>query len=99
LDNVERVLSDIRQDAEIMRTRFTGLVDDVANILEKHGFGVAKAFLLEKEGHRELQYQAKALLRVLEKVETYPDVSADRATARLIIKAVSMLKLARGGQE
>ena len=96
MDNVERVLSDIGGDADIMRVRFTGLLDDVANILEKHGFGVTKAFLMEKQGHRELEQQAKALLRVLEKIERFPDVSGDRKTVRLIIKAVNMLKQTRG---
>ena len=82
-----------------MRVRFTGLLDEVANILEKHGFGVTKAFLMEKQGHRQLEQQAKALLRVLAKIEGYPDVSSDRKTVRLIIKAVNMLKQTRGRQE
>jgi hypothetical protein len=98
LDNVERVLSDIENDPEIIEVRFTGLLDDVANIAEKHGFGMAKAFLMEKQSHGNLRRQAKALSAVLEKIEKYPDISADRKTVRLIVKAVVALKSTRGRQ-
>ena len=95
MDSVERVLSEIKNDDEIMRPRFTGLVDDVANILEKYGFGVTKVFLLEKQGHKGLEEQAKALQKALERIESYPDISADRKTARLIIKSIGVLKSGR----
>ena len=95
MDNVENVLSEIEADNDIMKVRFTGLLDTTADELEKHGFGSTKAFLLEKQGRAGLKDQARALLKVLEKLEKYPDVSADGKTARLIIKAVNALQSIR----
>lgn len=92
MDNVERVLLEIENDNEIMRVRYTGLLDSTADMLEKHGFGLTKAFLLEKQGHAGSRYQARALLKVVEKLEKYPDINADRKTARLIIKAIDSLQ-------
>jgi len=97
MDNVEKVISEIENDSDIMRVRFTGLLDATADMLEKHGFGSTKAFLLEKQGHTNLRQQAAALLKVLGKLEKYPDVSQDRKTMRLIIKAVSSLQRQRRG--
>ncbi len=95
MDDVERLISEIENDEGIMRVRFTGLLDDTANMLEKHGFGIAKAFLLEKQSHRDSEAQAGALLKILGKIEEYPRISSDRKTARLIIKAVNSLKFRR----
>jgi len=99
LDDVEKLLSEIENDARIMGVRFTGLLDDTANILEKQGFGVTKTFLLEKQSHGNLQRQAGALLRVLEKLEEHPNISADRKTSRLIIKSLEPLKFRKKGGE
>ena len=95
MDNVEKVLLEIENDNEIMKVRFTGLLDTTADMREKHGFGSTKAFLLEKQGHAGLKDQARALLKVLEKLEKYPDISADGKTARLIIKAINSLQSKR----
>lgn len=95
MDNIEMLISEIENDNEIMGVKFTGLLDDTADVLEKQGFGVAKAFLMEKQSHRGLKDQAGALLKVLEKMEKYHGISADRKTARLIIKAVESLKSKR----
>lgn len=93
MDNVEKVISEIENDDEIMRVRFTGLLDDTANELEKHGFGVTRAFLLEKQSHRGLQVQARALAKLLDKLEQYPDIKGDRKTARLVVKAVVQIQI------
>lgn len=95
MDNVEKVILEIEADNEIMKVRFTGLLDTTADELEKHGFGSTKAFLLEKQSHAGLKDQARALLKVLEKLEKYPDISADGKTARLIIKAINSLQSKR----
>jgi len=92
VDNVDKVLLEIEADNEIMKVRFTGLLDTTADMREKHGFGTTKAFLLEKQGHASLRDQARALLKVLEKLE---NISADGKTARLIIKAVNSLQYKR----
>jgi hypothetical protein len=92
VDNVDKVLLEIERDSEIMKVRFSGLLDTTADMLEKHGFGLTKAFLLEKQGRTSSGYQARALLKVLEKLEQYPDINADRKTARLIIKAINPLQ-------
>jgi CRISPR/Cas system CMR-associated protein Cmr5 small subunit len=98
MDDVEKLISEIENNNEIMKVRFTGLLDETANMLEKHGFGVTKAFLLEKQGHKELRWQAEALLKILGKIEEYPGISSDKKTARLIIKSVDSLRLQRGGK-
>lgn len=95
MDNVERLIAEIENDREIMSTKFSGLADDTANVLEKYGFGVAKAFLMEKQSHKNLRVQAGTLLKVLEKVERYPAITSDRKTVRLIIKAVDALRFKR----
>ena len=95
MDNVEKVLSEIENDNEIMKVRYTGLLDTTADELEKHGFASTKAFLLEKQGHTGLKDQATALLKILDKVKKYPDISVDRKTVRLIIKAVNSLQYKR----
>ena len=95
MDDVTELISEIENDNEIMRIRFTGLLDEAANMLEKHGFGTTEAFLLEKQSHEGSEGQAGALLKVLEKIEKYPSISSDRKTARLIIKVVDSLKFRR----
>lgn len=93
MDNVEKVLLEIENDNDIMKVRFTGLLDTTADELEKHGFGSTKVFLLEKQGRAGLKDQARALLKILAKLEEYH--IADRKTARLIIKAVNSLQYKR----
>lgn len=95
MDDVQKLLSEIKNDKEIMKVKFTGLLDKTANMLEKHGFGVTEAFLLEKQSQTELREQSKALLKILEKIEEYPNISSDRKTARLIIKVVESLQFRR----
>jgi hypothetical protein len=92
MDDVERLISEIENDEGIMRVRFTGLLDDTADMLEKHGLGTTKVFLLEKRSHKGSEQQSDALLNILEKIEKFPSVSSDLKTARLIIKTVSSLK-------
>lgn len=96
MDDVEKLISEIEHNNEIMRVRFTGLLHDTADMLERHGFGITKAFLLEKQGHKELRWQAEALSKILGKIEEYPGISSDKKTARLIIKSVDSLRLQRG---
>lgn len=95
MDNVEKVILEIENDNQIMKVEFTGLLHTTADMREKHGFGLTKAFLLEKQGHADSKDQARALLKVLEKLEKYPDIGADGKTARLIIKAVNSLQYKR----
>jgi len=97
LDNVEKLISQIKNDPEIMRARLTGLADDVANVLEKHGWGTAKTYLLEKQNRYELKTQATALLKVLDKMEGYPDIKSNRRVARLIFKTLNSIKYSREG--
>ena len=92
MDSVEKVISEIASDTSIMRVRFTGLLDDTANVLERYGLGAAKAFLLGKQSHGDLRQQATALIRILVILEKYADVSRDRKTMRLIIKAISSIQ-------
>lgn len=97
MDNVEKLLSQIKNDIDIMKVKFTArFLDNAADVLEKHGFGTCKTFLHEKQSRdEELRDQATAILRVLDKVEEYPDIKTNRKVMRLIIKALISLKSQR----
>jgi hypothetical protein len=95
MDDVERIISEVEKDEEIMRVRFTDLLHKTADMLEKHGFGTAKVFLLEKQSRGSLEQQAQALVKILGIIERYPKIASDRKTARLIIKAIDSLKSRR----
>lgn len=96
MDEIESLIYEIENDRNIMNTRFTAsFLSDISEVFEKHGFGVTKAFLLEKQGRRELYEQATTMLRVLEKLERCPKVQTDRAVGRLFIKTLKSIVMAR----
>ena len=92
MDDVEKLLNEIKEDESVVKTRFSAnFLDSVSEIYEKHGFGATKAFLLDKQQRRELKKQATALLNVLNKFEKYPRVKDDRRIGRIIIKILGTL--------
>lgn len=88
MDEVDRVMDELTHDKQVQDANFTGLAHDVADIVEKYGFGNARLYLRDKSGQASLRRQAQVLLHVLDIIEKYPAVVADRKTARLIIKTL-----------
>lgn len=96
MDRIELLLKEIKEDRLIWETErgriwFTGFAEDVADIFEKYGFGVTKVYLAKREERREVD-QAKSLQRVIEKFRKYPEIEANRAVGRYIIKALSSIR-------
>jgi len=92
MDDVENLLKEIQEDKNIVNTKFSSsFLDNVSEVYEKHGFGVTKVFLLEKQKREKLREQARALLNVLNKLERYPRIKSDRKIVRLIIKVLKAL--------
>jgi hypothetical protein len=103
MDNIERLLKEIKEDLSIWKERrrdgrsfniqfSSNFLNDVAEVFEKHGFGTTKTFLLDKREKRKLRSQANSLLKVIAKFEKYPEIRANRAKGRLIIKTLDALK-------
>lgn len=93
MDAVEKLIKEIKADNEVQNCRFSSnFLNNVADVFEKHGFGVTKVFLLEKEGRRELKYQASALLSVLEILDKSEEVKQNRSIGRYIIKTLITIK-------
>lgn len=93
MDRIQKLLREIKNDRSIMAVRYkSSFLDNVANIFEKHGFGTAKVFLLEKQKSRELRRdQAHAILKILEKFENIPEIVTNRSIGRMIIKTLIVL--------
>lgn len=90
MDNVEKVLSEIKSDREVMKVRFTAsFLDSAAAVFERYGRGTTQAFLLEKQNRHELRAQATALLKVLKSMEEH---GVNRRVGRLIIKTLIPLQ-------
>jgi len=90
LDNVEKVLLEIKSDPELIKIRFTAsFLDSAADVFERYGRGTTQAFLLEKQNRRELRAQATALLKVLKSIEEH---GVSRRVGRLIIKTLIPLQ-------
>lgn len=96
MDDVERLLRAIRDDTSVARTRFTAsFLNDLAEVYERHGPGVAHTYLLDKRGRGELRFQADAALRVLSIMASNARVATDRRVGRLIIK--TLVEIVREG--
>jgi len=93
MDVIEELIEAIKNDRKVQRTKFTpNFLNDVGEVFERHGFGVAKTFLIEKRERRELRYQADALLDVIAKFEKIDEIKQNRSIGRYIIKTVNSLK-------
>lgn len=93
MDVIEELIEAIKNDRKVQRTKFTSnFLNDVGEVFERHGFGVAKTFLIEKRERRELRYQADALLDVIAKFEQINKIKQNRSIGRYIIKTVNSLK-------
>lgn len=97
MDSVERLLKEIKDDQSIWKLRdgryvaFSGkFLDTVGEIFERHGFGVTKVYLANQTGRD--RTQAFSMIKVLEKLQSYPEISNNRAIGRYIIKTLDTLK-------
>ncbi|MGB8657441.1 MAG: hypothetical protein WCE90_06600 [Candidatus Zixiibacteriota bacterium] len=96
MDNIERLLNDIKEDKDIWEDRgkpirFSGnFLQDVADVFEKHGFGVTKTFLLNRAGRSRVE--ALKLFRIIEKFQKVPEIMTNRGIGRSIIKSLETLK-------
>lgn len=73
MDVIEKLLKDIKEDEIVTKVDyFHGrFVNTVGEIYEKYGYGATKAYLIDKmrDRDRKRSFEAKALLRVVDKVE------------------------------
>jgi hypothetical protein len=97
MDNIERLLKEINDDPSLWKDRidkpirFSGkFLDTVGEIFEKYGFGSTKVYLMNQSGRDRMQ--ASAMLKVLERFGSYPEVITNRAIGRYIIKTLETLK-------
>lgn len=98
MDKIKELLKELKADRTLWeytdprgqprRVEYSGkFLDTVGEVLERYGFGVTWTFLQNKEG-REIS-QAIALKKVLKKLENCPQVVANRAIGRFIIKTLN----------
>ena len=98
MDNIEKLLREIKEDPAVWNPGrdkrplfFSGkFLNDVGEIFEKHGFGTTKVYLMNQSGRD--RGQALGLKRVLEKFERCPEIIANRAIGRYVIKTLETLK-------
>lgn len=63
------------------------LINEVAEVYERYGPGTAKTFLLNKKAR-----ESPALVKVIEKLDRCPEVRANRAIGRQILKCLPELR-------
>ena len=97
MDNIEKLLKEIKEDTAIWslgvgkEVRFSGkFLDSVGEIFEKHGFGTTKVFLTNQAGRDKMQ--AFSLVKVIDRFKKYPEIVSNRAIGRYIIKTLDTLK-------
>lgn len=97
MDNIERLLKEIKEDQSIWQSKdgkpiyFSGkFLDTVGEIFEKYGFGTTKVYLANQSGRD--RSQAFSMQKVLEKLKDYPEIINNRAIGRYIIKTMDTLK-------
>jgi hypothetical protein len=97
MDNIEKLLKQIKEDQAIWRARdgkptyFSGkFLDTVGEIFEKHGFGTTKTYLINQSGRD--RTQAAAMLLVLDKFKKCPEIVSNRAIGRYVFKTLDTLK-------
>jgi len=88
MDRIQTLLKEIQNDRTLMDVRYTPrFLNNVAEIFERYGFGTTKVFLLEKRSR-----EAYAILKIVDKFETIPEIVRDRSIGRMIIKTLITLR-------
>jgi len=92
-DPIEKLLESIRGMDVVQRTMFTkNFINNVGELFERDGFGVTRVYLLERRERRQLSNQANALMRVLDLMESRPEIRQKRSIGRAIFKTLIALK-------
>ena|SRR5579862_6464566 len=92
MDRVAALLGEISRLPEMasLDRRAGGFFNDVAEIYERHGLGVTKAYLLNQQARRRIE--VPLLLKILEKLDSCQEIHGNRAIGRQIIKCLFELK-------
>ncbi len=93
-DTIETILKKLRDDAEVRKTRFTSnFLNNVREVLDYHGFGATKVFLLDKLDKKDSQWQAQTLLkRVIPLLEASDKIRTQPSIGAYIIKSLNAIK-------
>jgi hypothetical protein len=93
-DPIESILDRLKRNDRVNATSFSSsFLNNVGDVLDKEGFGTAKAFLLEKVGRRNIGRQAQVILEeVIPILETSEKIRARRSIGRYVIKTLNTLK-------
>lgn len=93
MDAIEQVIKEIKGDKDVLNCKFysANFLNNIADVFERHGFGVTKVFLNDKKERRELM-QAQALQAVLRIMEKSDEIKQNRSIGRYIIKTLTTIK-------
>jgi hypothetical protein len=93
MDKVALLLEEISRMPEVasLDRAAPSFLNDVAEVYERHGGGATRAFLLAQIGRRN-KPEVPVLLKLVEKLDSCPEVRTNRAIGRQIIKCLSELK-------
>lgn len=93
-DPIETILKKLRNDADVRKTYFTSnFLNNVREVLDCHGFGATKVFLLDKLDKKDLHWQAQTLLqKVIPLLEASDKIRTQPAIAGFIIKSLTAIK-------
>jgi hypothetical protein len=71
VDNVEKLINDIRNDRRVSTTRFSNrFVNTIGEMYERSGYGATHLFLQEKVQDRRMRFEAQSVLKVLDLVKS-----------------------------
>jgi len=83
----------IANNPRVNKTRFNPyFLTQTGEILSKRGFHEARIFLWDSCGDRMLREQAKAILYVINLMESNDEIRLDRSKGGLIIKQISTIR-------
>ena len=93
MDNIDELLREIAKMPELnyLEEKASSFLNDVGEIFERHGAGVARAYLLN-QGSRRNKHESDLLLMIIEKFRMCPEIRSNRAVGRQIIKCLFELK-------
>lgn len=90
MDNIEKLLIELKNDQSIKRMRFSGrFANTVGEIYEKYGYGATKAFLSDRLSNEKENFEARTLLYVLNKIN---NAHLPLSLGGFIIRKIDMLQ-------
>jgi hypothetical protein len=93
MDKVGAVLEEISRLPELARLEAKSgkFLNELAEIYERHGPGTTRAYLLNRKGR-----DTNLFLKIFDRLDKCPDVRANRAIGRQILKCLFELKNWKG---